>query len=201
MFAIINNNHTNFKSNYLHPVDIKYKQSLQLELKKSYGINCELSDLASIAGPIETRSIINLLKSKNYEVGKNFRANFHIHTNASDGRLTPQEFLDACVDWANNIFKRKKDKLPPFSAAITDHDSVKSTKEAIVLISQNPDKYKNFKFISGCEFLFNGYKEPNWCEFMMYDRAKNSDYPMTLAYKYFNDEENDKEVERRMNYS
>lgn len=161
MFAIINNKHTNFKSNYLHPVDIKYKQSLQLELKKSYGINCKLSDLASIAGPIETRSIINLLKSQNYKVGKNFRANFHIHTNASDGRLTPQEFLNACADWANNVFKRKKDKLPPFSAAITDHDSVKSTKEAIVLISQNPDKYKNFKFISGCEFLFNGYKEPN----------------------------------------
>ena len=35
---------------------------------------------------------------------------------------------------------------------------------------------------------------------MMYDRAKNSDYPMLLAYKYFNDKENDKEVERRMEY-
>ena len=112
MFAIINNNHTNFKSSYLHPVDIKYKQSLQLELKKSYGINCKLSDLSSIAGPIETRSIINLLKSKNYKVGKNFRANFHIHTNASDGRFTPQEFLDACVDWANNIFKHMLEQSP-----------------------------------------------------------------------------------------
>ena len=46
----------------------------------------------------------------------------------------------------------------------------------------------------------NDTGEPNWCEFMMYDRAKNSDYPMLLAYKYFNDKENDKEVERRMNY-
>lgn len=44
------------------------------------------------------------------------------------------------------------------------------------------------------------YGEPNWCEFMLYDRAKNSDYPMLLAYKYFADEENDKEVERRMEY-
>lgn len=42
--------------------------------------------------------------------------------------------------------------------------------------------------------------EPNWCEFMMYDTVKNSDYPMMLAYKYFNDEENDAEVERRMKY-
>ena len=46
----------------------------------------------------------------------------------------------------------------------------------------------------------NDTGEPNWCEFMMYDRAKNSDYPMLLAYKYFADEENDGEVERRMNY-
>ena len=46
----------------------------------------------------------------------------------------------------------------------------------------------------------NDTGESNWCEFMMYDRAKNSDYPMLLAYKYFADEENDEEVERRMNY-
>ena len=42
--------------------------------------------------------------------------------------------------------------------------------------------------------------EVNWCEYMLYPRAKDSDYPMMLAYKYFNDKENDKEVERRMKY-
>ena len=42
--------------------------------------------------------------------------------------------------------------------------------------------------------------ELNWCEYMLYPRAKDSDYPMMLAYKYFNDKENDKEVERRMAY-
>lgn len=42
--------------------------------------------------------------------------------------------------------------------------------------------------------------EPNWCEYMLYPRAKGSDYPMMLAYKYFNDKENDEEVERRMKY-
>lgn len=42
--------------------------------------------------------------------------------------------------------------------------------------------------------------EVNWCEYMLYPRAKDSDYPMMLAYKYFNDEENDKEIERRMKY-
>ena len=42
--------------------------------------------------------------------------------------------------------------------------------------------------------------EPCWCEHLMWDRVKNSDYPMLLAYKYFSDEENDAEVERRMKY-
>lgn len=40
-------------------------------------------------------------------------------------------------------------------------------------------------------------KEPNWTEYLMWDRAKDSDYPIKLAYKYFNDEENDNEIERR----
>ena len=35
---------------------------------------------------------------------------------------------------------------------------------------------------------------------MLYSRAKDSNYPMMLAYKYFNDKENDEEVERRMKY-
>lgn len=42
--------------------------------------------------------------------------------------------------------------------------------------------------------------EPHWCEHLMWERAKNSDYPMLLAYKYINNEENDAEVERRMKY-
>lgn len=44
------------------------------------------------------------------------------------------------------------------------------------------------------------YAEPNWCEYLMWERAKNSSYPMMLEYKYVNDEENDKEVERRISY-
>ena len=42
--------------------------------------------------------------------------------------------------------------------------------------------------------------QPNWCEYMLYPTVKDSDYPMMLAYKYFNDKENDEEVERRMEY-
>ena len=40
--------------------------------------------------------------------------------------------------------------------------------------------------------------EPNWCEFLRYDTVKGNQFPMLLGYKYFNDPENDAEVERRM---
>ena len=43
--------------------------------------------------------------------------------------------------------------------------------------------------------------EPTWTEYLMWDRAKNSNFPMILGYKYFSDEENDKEAERRLNYN
>ena len=147
----------------LSQADIAYKKLLQQGLKDTFSINCKPEDLNPIAGPDELRTIIAMLKPEDYKVGENFRANFHIHTKASDGSLTASEFLELCANWANNVFKKlkKEDELPPFSAAITDHDSVKSTQEAIALISQNPDKYKNFKFVSGCEFLFHGYKEPH----------------------------------------
>lgn len=42
--------------------------------------------------------------------------------------------------------------------------------------------------------------EPNWCEYLMWNEAKGSMFPMMLEYKYFNNKENDREVERRIKY-
>ena len=156
-------NKTAFKGAEIFSKDLAYKKLLQQGLKDSFGISCKLEDLQAIAGPQELKQIINRLKPEHYQVGDNFRANFHLHTTASDGRLTPKEFLEQCVNHANKIFKSGKanDNMPAFSAAITDHDRVKSVREAIALISQEPEKYKNFKFVAGCEFLLHGYKEPH----------------------------------------
>ena len=51
-----------------------------------------------------------------------------------------------------------------------------------------------------CSDSNDEYPEPNWCEYLMWDRAYDSDYPMMLGYKYFNDKDNDNEVERRIDY-
>lgn len=73
---------------------------------------------------------------------------------------------------------------------------VKGYEEKVIIRNTNNVYCKMFESPTWC----NDDGEPNWCEFMMWDRAKNSDYPMMLAYKYFANEENDQEVERRLNY-
>lgn len=86
---------------------------------------------------------------------------------------------------------------------------IKGYRKSTIINDRNIQRKKNsFKSVfdglfedpSWCNDSKDGYKEPNWCEFMMWDRAKDSAYPMTLAYKYFNDKKNDEEVERRMKY-
>lgn len=37
--------------------------------------------------------------------------------------------------------------------------------------------------------------EINWCEYLMWEPAKDSEYPAILTYKYYNDHDNDKRVE------
>lgn len=40
----------------------------------------------------------------------------------------------------------------------------------------------------------------NWCEYLLWERAKGLEYPLLLAYKYYRDDENDAEAERRLKY-
>lgn len=158
------NNTVNFKSKdvFLTKSDFLYKSKIKQGLNDTFNLQCELKDLTSIATPIEIRSLLKKLKPQNYTPGELFRANFHMHTDASDGKMSVTDCLEQCVDWANYLFKKGSidDNLPYFSAAITDHDTAKNSKKAIEIISQAPDKYKNIKFLTGCEFLFHEEKQP-----------------------------------------
>ena len=49
-------------------------------------------------------------------------------------------------------------------------------------------------------YEYNETYEPNWCEYLMWDRAKDSSLPMMLEYKYYSNQDNDEEVERRLKY-
>lgn len=64
------------------------------------------------------------------------------------------------------------------------------------IIDDNFDKY--FKMHES--YSWNNKGEINWCEYLMWDKAKYSGLPVMLEYKYYNNDENDAEVERRIAY-
>ena len=82
-----------------------------------------------------------------------YRVNLHTHSRKSDGMMEPKDFLEMAVKYADKA-KRLDPDLPPFTIALTDHNNVDGVKEIIAIIAKNPEKYKNLKFVVGCEFMF-----------------------------------------------
>lgn len=75
--------------------------------------------------------------------------------------------------------------------------SIDSYREKFIL-----DDYKSFhEMYEDFSSYKDGSGEPNWVEFMLWDRMKDSFIPIMLGYKYFNNPENDKEAERRIQYA
>lgn len=161
--------------------DKKFLNNILKSLKKS-GIDAKIEDLKSIVAPDEFKTLIKKFKPEHFRVGmqvseakaqnipleefyKNtingdFRVSLHTHSNFSDGKATVEEFLESARKYADKVAKlNKNDGLPPFTIALTDHDGVKGCQEIIKIIAKNPEKYKNLKFVSGCEFsVMNGSK-------------------------------------------
>lgn len=160
----------------VEPLDEAYKIALQKGLKDSFGLTCKLEDLNPIAGPVELKKLLRTFSPRNFEIGPkvddklffgqdtyqyaidgSFRVNLHNHSNCSDGDATPAEFLKTCVAYANKVAKKfgHEENIPPFTASLTDHDRYYGCTYIIREISQNPDKYQNFKFVVGSEFYFD----------------------------------------------
>ena len=67
------------------------------------------------------------------------------------------------------------------------------------IIISNPKPYQEMaEWPSWWTKKSNG--EPAWWEYLMWDQAKDSEYPLMLMYKHYNDPENDAEAERRLKY-
>ena len=104
-----------------------------------------------------------------------------------------EETLRELDKWLNRLAKRAG--IEDLMVKLTGYDSSWQWKELII---SNPKPYHQM-----CEWPSWTDKsggEPAWCEYLMWDYAKDSWYPMTLMYKYCNDPENDAEVKRRMDY-
>lgn len=157
----------------LFPKDIEYRKNLL----SAIGINIDSHMLIrSIIGPQEYKSLLKEFHSCeiNYVSGKTLitklqdehdltgvtnktlRANMHIHTLHSDGKMSVSELLEQAANYANDVAESMdssgaKAKHAPFTVAITDHDTLEACKEAVEMIIQNPEKYKNLRVVLGCE--------------------------------------------------
>ena len=112
-----------------------------------------------------------------------------------DGAFRDREFNDTFrefMKWMCRLSKRVSVK----DLLVRIHDYEKSYVLEKHNISGSP-YYDMYEWPSWCEES-NG--EPCWAEHLMWDKAKGSDYPILLAYKYFDDPENDAEVERRREF-
>lgn len=120
------------------PRDILYLKNL------AEAIHCPVENLKSIVGLDEFKSILKKLDADNYNPAKkNFIANNHTHTKFSDGKADFTESLDEGQDRGKGGRN--------FLLAITDHDVIEAPRQAIVHIANDPDKYKNLRFVLGNE--------------------------------------------------
>ncbi len=148
----------NFRGN-LSTLSKNIKESIiyHTELAKALGVKSDC--LKSILAPDE---LINILKKEakleNFSLGENFenilngnfRINLHIHTKNSDGNLSVDQILNQAVKYAE--YRKSINKSDPVIIAITDHDGINGTKEAVSIIAKNPEKYKDIKLVLGIEF-------------------------------------------------
>lgn len=76
----------------------------------------------------------------------------HIHTNysATDAEYMKMNLFPA--DLLDEVLKYTEKFGCHATIAITDHNSILGSKEVCEVISQNPKKYRNITFVTGCEF-------------------------------------------------
>jgi len=108
-----------------------------------------------------------------------------------DGSLRYREFEETFKEFQNWLCRLAK-RVDVRDVLV----EVKSYKKSFIIRNTNHVYTHMFEKPSWC----NESGEPTWCEYLMWDCAKDSSYPILLAYKYFEDEDNDQEAKRRIDY-
>ena len=140
-----------------------------------------------------TNNLVDSYGSHDYKTGWLTIQNTYILTvNASLRDRQFDETFKEFNKWLNRLAKRVDVK----DILVRIHDYNKEYIFNDICRGSSP-YYQMNEWPSWCE---ESHGEPCWCEHLMWDRAKNSMYPILLEYKYYNDPENDEEAERRINY-
>lgn len=164
-----------------------------------------IENLTPILTPNELKELLKTAKPENFSTGVNFenvlngtfRINLHMHTTFSDGKMSPKAVLDQAAEYAK--YRISLGKTEPVIVAISDHDTLEGVIEAIKIIANNPQRYKNIKFASAIEFNAQhdlkqieaiGYGINPFCEklktFIEQGREINKQYLSSFLKQYVN---------------
>lgn len=154
----------------------KFHQSLAQGLKDTVEIDIPAKNLTSIMSPEEFRELISTACEDNFT--------------AKEGNLDGTYFID--LDYESNYTKSKKENIfdildnisafadkyyertgKKFVFALTDVDTLDSVKHAIRIIGDEPQKFKNVRFVPGIKISY-AHQAPNSnldyenCNFLLY---------------------------------
>ncbi len=139
------------------PDDFAYIKNLAKHMGIKEGEEYKLN---SVMGKSQLQKLLDEFTPADFSIGKDFdgarnmtfRVNLHNHTTASDGKLTVEQFLEQARKYADRIAQNtQSDDKPPFTIAITDHDTLDGCRDALNILAADPEKYKNLKVVLGSE--------------------------------------------------
>lgn len=139
------------------PDDFAYIKNLAKHMGIKEGEEYKLN---SVMGKSQLQKLLDEFTPADFSIGKDFdgarnmtfRVNLHNHTTASDGKLTVEQFLEQARKYADRIAQNtQSDDKPPFTIAITDHDTLDGCRDALNILAADPEKYKNLKIVLGSE--------------------------------------------------
>lgn len=139
------------------PDDFAYIKNLARNMGLKEGEEFKLN---SVMGKSQLKKLLDEFTAEDFSIKNDFegarnmtfRVNLHNHTQFSDGKLSVADFLEQARKYADRIAANKPaDNKPPFTIAITDHDTMEGCKEALKILSENPEKFKNLKVVLGSE--------------------------------------------------
>lgn len=127
-----------------------------------------------------------------------------------DGSLRDREFKQTYKEFQKWICRlAKRISVEDVLVEIKDYEQstiIRNNNDCYGNMHENPSWYRtenqnNWKLNKKLEKYHPEieFNEPNWCEYLMWERMDDCSYPRLLGYKYFADEGNDKKVEEWIN--
>ena len=154
----------------------EFHKILSLGLKIYFDMDIPAKNLTSIMSPNEFREVISqtttdnfIAKSKNldgtYFIDLDYESNY-----SKGGKENIFDIMNNVVDFADKYYNKTGKK---FIFALTDNDTLESLRHVIRIIGENPQKYKNVRFVPAVKISY-AHEAPNSalnyenCNFLVY---------------------------------